>query len=134
MSTNNEIINKALQELAIVASGEAATAQDAADTLDILNSMMAEWEELDVNFNWFTQDTLSATSPIPKWAESGVISNLAVYAAPQLRAPLNDAIAIKADRGFKAISTVLINQKIQGIDLYHVPLGYAHDASILTDA
>jgi len=121
--TNNEVINKALTELKIVASGEAATAQDAADMLDILNGLMAEWQELDINFNWFPQSVLSDTCPIPTWAEQGVISNLAVTGSPAMQATITTELAVKATNGISAIQTIIMNQNLEPAGRGNLPYG-----------
>jgi hypothetical protein len=121
--TNNELIKKALQELGIVAFNGTATASQAQDCLDGLNSMMAEWEQDDLNFNWFPQDTLSATCPIPRWAESGIISNLALYVSASFRSPLTESLVGKAQKGLSTITRKVMTQKMAPADMSYLTTG-----------
>lgn len=122
MSTIQNIIDRALGELGIVEAGDSANATDSASALAILNNMMAEKEQQDMEFNWFPQDTLSDAMPIPRWAESGVTSMLAMYCAPEFRVPLTNEVAMKADKGETVILNTLINLKLEGADMSHLPL------------
>jgi len=121
--TNQELIDKALYEVGVLASGESASATDSADVLDILNSMMAEWSVGDMNLNFPPQDTLGDAAPIPTWAELGVIGSLAIYAAPSFQAAIPEALAVKTRRGINTILRTNINMKLKGSDMSHLPLG-----------
>lgn len=132
--TNNELIKKALQELGVIAFNGTATNSQAQDVLSILNGMMAQWEQTDKALNWFPQDTLSATVPIPAWAENGVISNLAIEASAAFRAPVSVQLAEKADKGRRLIAQTLIKLKNQGVDMDHIHLGSYRSHDILTDS
>lgn len=131
--TNVQVISKALGELRLVAEGESATAAQGADALAILNQMMAEWSVSDMDLNFPPQDTLSATCPIPTWAESAVISNLAVKCAPQFAAPLTDGLIIKADQGKTLVGRTLINLKLRPADMQHLAQGEHGRWDIQTD-
>ena len=132
--TNNEVIKKALQELGVVGFNGTATASQAQDCLDILNGMMAEWEQQDVDLNWFPQDTLSETCPIPRWAENGVISNLAVTASASFRAPLSEGLIQKAYQGFNTIFNTVMKIKHQPSDMGHISKGSNGRWDINTDS
>lgn len=123
MATNQQIIDRALYELGFHEYGASADATDSGDALNALNDMMHEWSERSMDLNWFTQDTLGDTTPIPKWAQSGVISNLAV----ELEAVFNIAAPAgthrKALRGKQTIANTLINQDLDNTDMSHLPLG-----------
>lgn len=74
-----DVINRALRALGIIASGETATASDSADALAALNAMLAEWRGADI--------------PIPDFSVASLVTDLSVDAAD------HDAIALKlADR------------------------------------
>lgn len=132
--TNNEVIKKALQELGVVAFNGTATNSQAQDCLDILNGMMAEWEQQDIDINWFPQDTLSETCPIPRWAENGVISNLAVTASASFRAPLTEGLVQKATQGFNTIFHTVMKIKLQPSDMDHISKGSNGRWDINTDS
>jgi hypothetical protein len=134
MATNQEIIDKALQEIFVLVSGASASADESSDMLDMLNGMMAEWAVQDKDLNFPPQDTLGDTCPIPDWAEIGVITNLALEAAPSFDGQITPALVQKADRSRNTIETTLINLKLEGADMSHLPVGTGVSGfSILTD-
>ena len=121
--TNQELINLALGKISIVEAGDSANATDSTTTLGVLNRMMSEWGERDMDFNWFTQDTLGDTVPIPKWAEEGIIANVAVRAASDFTVPVKPELLREADFGKRTIGNTLITQTLDNTDMTHMPLG-----------
>ena len=121
--TNIQIITKALQEIGLVAEGEEPTGEQGFDALDALNQMMAEWAVSDRDLNFPPQDTLSATCPIPAWAEDGVISNLAVNCCSIFRVPATGVLVDRANTGLNTITRTLINLNLEGADMSHLPRG-----------
>ncbi len=91
MSTNQQIIDLALAKIDVIEGGETADSTDSATALGVLNRMLHEWAERSMNLNWFTQDTLGDTAPLPGWAEEAVISNLAVMAAWDFNATITQS-------------------------------------------
>lgn len=131
--TNVQVITKALEELGLVPEGESATAAQGSDMLDLLNQMMAAWSAQDCDLHFPPQDTLSAVCPIPEWAEAAVISNLAVFGSPQMRAPVSATLAVKASNGMDLVAKTLINLNLQGADMSHLHPGALGRWNILTD-
>ena len=123
MATNQAIIDFALGKIGVIEAGETANATDSATTLTVLNTMMAEWRERSMDLNWFTQDTLTDTAPIPEWAEEGVKSNLAVRAATDFRANVTPALLTEAMTGRRTIGNTLISQELDNADMSHLPWG-----------
>jgi hypothetical protein len=121
--TNQELIDLALGKIGIVEAGDSANATDSATALGVLNRMMAEWRERSMDFNWFTQDTLGDTVPLPKWAEEGVISNLALRAASDFRVTASMELALEAAKGLRTIGNTLITQTLDNTDMSHLPMG-----------
>ena len=133
MATNQNIIDKALYNLGYIEYGANADATDAADALDDLNIMMAQFEQQDMDLNWFPQDTLSATCPIPRWAERGIAANLALELAATFNVAPTPSLVKKADEGMEAILNTLINNKLTGLDMSHLPQGDNYRYDIDTD-
>ena len=123
MATNQQVIDFALGKIGVIEAGETANATDSATTLTVLNTMMAEWRERSMDLNWFTQDTLTDTAPIPEWAEEGVKSNLAVRAATDFRANVPPALLTEAMTGRRTIGNTLISQELDNADMSHLPWG-----------
>lgn len=123
MSTNQNILDAAAYELGYIDYGASLDATDSATALSTYNDMMHEWGEGSKDFNWFTQDTLADDSPIPKWAESGIKSNLAVRLGAVFVVSVTAETAKKARDGEKVINRTLINLRLTGADMSHLPGG-----------
>lgn len=135
MSTNQQYIDRALVEIKVLEKGQSADTTDSATGLAVFNQMMHAWGVSDKDFDWFTQDDLTATTPLPDWAESGVISNLAIELAAPFETPVSAPVLAKALSGENLIIRTLINLKIKGTDLRHLPLGQGRfQHNILTDS
>lgn len=111
--TNQDFIDKALGELHVIdaGAGSSANSTDSATALAVLNAMMAEWGIKDRDFDWFYQDTLTDVPPIPTWAESAVISNLAIACSPEFNAPVSAETAHKAEVSLNAVTVKMIYDK-----------------------
>ena len=123
MATNQTIINEALGKIGVVEAGDSANPTDSATGLRVLNKMMAEWGQRSLDMNWFPQDTLGDTIPIPDWSEEGVTSNLAMRAATDFRVPVSNELLTEATNGRRTIGNTLINQKLDNTDMSHLPYG-----------
>ena len=134
MATNQEVIDRAGMELGIIEDSDSMSATDSADALTVLNEMMAEWRYSGKDFNWFSQDTLGDTIPIPDWAKSGVISNLAVKCGPVFRAPVTSELSVQANKGNHIITRTIMNLNLKRADMTHLPQGRYYNNNILTDA
>ena len=96
--------------------------------------MMAEWRENGKDMNWFSQDDLTETCPIPDWAERGVISNLAVSLGALFDVMPSQQLMLKANRAGSSITSVLFNLNLKQADMTHMPQGRSKGRNILTDA
>lgn len=123
MSTNQATIDVALGKIGVIEAGESANATDSATTLGILNRMMEQWSQRSMDFNWFTQDTLTDTLPVPKWAEGAIIANLAVNAASDFRVTVTAEVGKEATEGIRTIGNTLINGNLENMDMSHLPQG-----------
>jgi hypothetical protein len=121
--TNQQLIDLALSKIGVVEAGDSANATDSTTALGVLNRMLAEWRERSLDLNWFTQDTLGDTAPLPEWAEEGVISNFAVRAASDFRVPVSGELIAEAQDGKRTIGNTLINQTLDNTDMSHLPYG-----------
>lgn len=133
MSTNQAIINAALQELGVIESGEDANATDSATALNTLNNMMEVWRETGRDLNWFPQDTLTDEAPLERWVLEGVVSCLAIELAPNFRSPITGDLVAKAMRNERAITNRLMNTDLTGSDMSHMPQGERYRYDIETD-
>lgn len=123
MATNQQVIDRALYKLGYLEYGAAADATDAGDALNVFNDMMHEWKQRSMDFNWFTQDTLGDTAPIPKWALNGVISNLAVRLGSEFNVAVTGELAQESVIGKRTIANTLINLGLETTDMSHLPQG-----------
>ena len=123
MATNQNLLDRASYELGYIEYGASLDATDSAEALNVFNAMMHEWGVSSKDFNWFTQDTLGDTAPVPDWAESGVISNLAVLLGARFNVMVSNETAHKAKTGANVITRTLINQTLDNADMSHLPIG-----------
>lgn len=121
--TNQELINLALIKLRVIEAGVDASATDSATTLGVLNRMMAEWRQRSMDVNWFAQDSLTDTAPLPDYAEEGVAANLAVRAASDFSAVVTQQTYDEARDGKRTIANTLININLDNADMSHLPQG-----------
>ena len=121
--TNQEAIDQALYSLGILQEGQSANATMSATCLDLLNQMMTAWAVEDKDLQFPPQDTLGDTFPVPVWAESAVIDNLAISAASTLNGYISQALAIRASNGESLVVKTLINAGLQPADMSHMPVG-----------
>lgn len=83
MSTAQDRITRAMQLLAVSASGETLPADITADCLTALTLMLEEWEGADFGFTAPTLATASAAIGLPEADWECVAVNLAVRMAPE---------------------------------------------------
>ena len=125
MTTNTQIITKALQEIGVLQEGQVPTAQQSSDALDIMNQMITQWKIQDIDLSYPPQDTASATFPLPIWAERAVITNLAVELAPSYKKGISQILAVKADDSLDTIAILVMNNNLKPADMSHLPQGTA---------
>ena len=122
--TNQDVINSALFELMAISQGQTPQATESADMLAKLNQMMAAWAMQDKDIGFPPQTVLTASCPIPVWAEMGVICNLAIYAASSfVNGVVTNTLLSKADEGMRLIGNKLISLNRQPSDMSHLPMG-----------
>ena len=126
MITVQQIIDQALYNLGYLEQAESAGATDSADALRVLNQMMAEWEWASKDLNWFSQDTLSDTMPIPAWAERAVMTALAVDLAGEFNVVPTQTLYAKFDESRQTLTNRLINTELNPSDMSHMPSGSGH--------
>ena len=131
MATNQEIIDDAGYELGALEYGQSFDATDSADALTAFNRMMSQWEYDGKDLNWFTQDTLGDTCPIPKWAERGVVSALAIDLGAVFNISPSPSLVVKSDDGQRFIAKVLIDLELEGLNNDHLPQGWPYWGDIL---
>ncbi len=121
--TNQELIDRALIAAGVVEAGDAANATDSADALEMLNEMMAQWNESSKNLNWFTQDTLSETVPVPIWARGTLITSLAMRWCEESHIPVPAGLYNRAEKNESSLCRMLINRRLGNTDMTHLPMG-----------
>lgn len=82
MATALDIIQDSLRRLGVLAQGETATAQDAADALTRLNDMLAAFETEAIDYLHVPFTALTNTVPMPESEHGHIKALLAVALAP----------------------------------------------------
>ena len=124
--TVHEFINQSLYNLGYLEKGDSADATDSADALRVLNQMMAEWEYAGKDLNWFSQDDLTATMPIPVWAERAAVTGLALDLAGEFDVVPTQALYMKHDEAKQTLTNRLINTALNPSRMDHLPRGSGH--------
>lgn len=110
--TNTQLITDALREIKVLDETESPSAEQGDDGLRKLNQMMELWEEAGIRLEYFEQTALSATCPIPAYAETGVTCALAIRLASTYEARVSAELASVAQTAMgvitrKAVSAAL---------------------------
>lgn len=127
MSTNLQLITDALRSLNVIDETETPSAEQGAHCLRQMNQMLAAWKDADgLDLGYFEQSSTAATCPVPAWAETGVWGRLALRVASHFGAQPTMSAMGAADEGYSTILRVLMNQKLQGVDMSHMPVGQGH--------
>ena len=124
--TVQELINQALYNLGYLEYGASADATDSADALRVMNQMLAEWEWAGKDLNWFSQDDLTATMPIPVWAERAAMTGLAIDLAGEFDVVPTQALYTKFDESRQTLTNRLINTALNPSRMDHLPRGSGH--------
>lgn len=131
MSTNLEIITRALQELGVIAIGTSASAQQGELALDYLNMLMAEYDVSDTGVGFAPQDTLSDTCPIPTWSENAIVALLAGNLSSPMRTPLSATLTGRIASARNTLIRTNINKRMENADMSHISSGQADSSDIL---
>lgn len=83
MATANDVITRALRMIGVLAAGEAASAEDAADALGALNDMLRDWEADGVSLGFAPLSSVGGALGVPDDALRAIKFNLAVELAPE---------------------------------------------------
>lgn len=124
MTTNVQLIGDSLRLLGVIAETETPSAEQGAHALRVLNRMLEAWTEGNVQLGWFEQSSTTATAPIPKWAEHGVVSKLAqalnaTYPSAQLAPQVFD----DSQNGYGMILRKSIAEVMKPARMDHLPRG-----------
>lgn len=62
MATASQVVSRALRLAGVIASGETASADVAADTLAVYNALLAEWYEAEIGIPDYSVDSLATVT------------------------------------------------------------------------
>ena len=133
MSTNLDLITGSLRLCKVLGETDTASAEQGSIALPFLNRMMETWTESGIELGWFEQSSTSATAPVPKWSEQGIISKLSqvlsgVYDEAVLpRWAWDDKL-----NGYGMILRKCMLEAMETADMDHMPLGSGSRGNILT--
>src|SRR5687768_12001604 len=96
MATAQSVINRALRLCKVLATGEAAAAEDTEDAFSALNGLLAEWHEAEIglpDYSFATTETELASDTADAEA---IAYQLAIRIAPEYEHDLSPAILTSA--------------------------------------
>lgn len=96
MATASDIIGRALRLLDVIASGEAVDAAIAADSLSVLNAMLAEWHEAGIGLPDYSLSGLSDTLATDAADSEAIAYQLAIRVAPEYGLSVRPELAAMA--------------------------------------
>lgn len=134
MSTNQQTLDKAANELGYHEYGASLDATDAADALAAFNDMMAEYKYKSRDFDWFSQDDLTETTPLPPWALGAVTTCLAMRLSTVFNVAPSGQLVKDENAAVTFLLNTLINHNLEQADMRHLPQGRFSGRNILTDA
>lgn len=137
MSTNLDLINRALRELNVIAENQDASSEQGSQCLTKLNNLMEMWKEVNIDFGWYEQSSTSGDAPVPDYAELAVTTNLAVLCASQYGATVSGELAAVADRTYKFLLSKFQREELDNVDMSHMPEGsgrFGNRYDIYTDS
>ena len=123
MSTNLDIISRALREINVIAENQSASSEQGSQCLVKLNNMLEMWKEVGIDFGWYEQLTTAGTAPIPDYAELPVVGSLAIICASQYGASVSMETAAVADRGYSMLLSKFTREQLDNLDMSHMPGG-----------
>jgi P22 tail accessory factor len=103
MSTAGDIIERAFKRILVGGADAAPEADEYADALADLNSMMAGFEANGIRLGYTEVDNVSDNVTIPSAAILGVVSNLAVTIAPDYGGTVSPILADQARSGMNTL-------------------------------
>ncbi|HEX7114968.1 MAG TPA: packaged DNA stabilization gp4 family protein [Steroidobacter sp.] len=124
--TNLQIIADALRSIGVLDETETPSSEQGSHCLRELNQMLAAWDVEGVKLGYFAQTSTAATCPIPDWAEAAVKYRLALRVAPHYGAQVPIGTVAAADESYTTLLRTVMNLKLTGADLSHLPIGSGH--------
>jgi len=104
MATNLDIITTAFRIINIINENEPPSSELAAEGLEAMNDLLADWEADGIELGYFPQTVLADTSPIEDKDLRGVKFNLAGELAGRKGSPISAASVLIAQTSFERLS------------------------------
>lgn len=128
--TNLQIIARALRKINLNPEGVTPSAEQTADTLAELNTMLVTWEEDDVFLQYYVQTSASDNFPCQEYTHQGVIGMLAIRMASNYGIQVSQELLDYARDGWETIVRKAMNKALPRSNLSHLPRGAARRSRI----
>jgi hypothetical protein len=123
MATVERMLRRALRLIRVLDANEPAASFDTATAIEILNDMMARWEEDGVSVGWVEVDEVSDTVPAPNSAIRAIQYNWAVELAPEYEVEVPQVVGRLAVEGYADLQRDSIKNSIEPRESDHLPSG-----------
>jgi hypothetical protein len=121
MATNLDVITDAMRRMNIIHERETPSSTQGQQGLDLLNDMLADWEEDGIELGYYPQTSTSATIPVEDHALRGIKYNLALEFGAEYGLEPAPTLAERA-RMTKARLTKATSEEVE-TSFDHMPFG-----------
>lgn len=124
MTTINTLVSDSLRLLGVMGETDSLSSEQGSLGLRVINRMLEQWTEEGVELGWFEQSDGTASAPLPKWSEMGVVSKLAQAMRAYYPASTLENWVMNDDlNGYGTLLRRVIQDQLEGADMTHMPSG-----------
>ena len=132
--SNSLLITDALGLIGVLRETETMTAEQGAHGLRVLNHLMADWEQDGIDLQYYEQNSLTNTTPIPDHAIVAVKYFLAFALAPFYSRDVRPEMLALAEKYYARLRRDAMALTVEPTDLSHLApgSGWSGDFDIVT--
>lgn len=121
--TNSELITRALRRIGVLSEVETASAEQSTQGIQMLNDLMADWEQEGVSLGYYEQTSLTDDTPIPDHARAAVIYYLSFALAPEYGKQVSAEMYGAGQKSYDRLIREAVLQNMRESTLEKLPAG-----------